>query len=84
MQWLDDHVPDRAARVRARIRETQGGRAYDPAFGTRMRGEGAMAEQVGQVFEVFRRKHNLDRQLPPLTGDAFRRPAQAGQMRLFG
>ena len=37
-QWLEQHFPDRAARVMARIREMRGGKDYDATFGTRMTG----------------------------------------------
>lgn len=38
--WLDQHFPQRAARVMARVREMRGGRDYDASFATRMKGEG--------------------------------------------
>lgn len=38
--WLDDHYPDRAAKVMATIRSLRGGRDNDPDFFSRMRGQG--------------------------------------------
>jgi hypothetical protein len=37
--WLDEHFPERRARVVARLREMRGGRDNDPRFGWRMRGD---------------------------------------------
>jgi DNA repair photolyase len=41
-EWLDRQFPDRAARVMGRVRELHGGRDYDPEWGKRMTGEGAL------------------------------------------
>ncbi len=82
--WLAEHCPDRQARVLRRIRETRAGRISDSQFGRRMRGTGAYAEQIAALFAVATRKLGLDRPLPPLSIDAFRRPPAVGdQMRLL-
>jgi DNA repair photolyase len=85
--WLEAHYPDRAARVRARIRETHGGRDYDPAWGKRMRGEGAAAELLAQRFKVTAARLGLARALPPLRTDLFEQPGAKGpsgvQLSLF-
>jgi hypothetical protein len=47
-RWLDQHYPDRAARVMARVREMRGGKDYDSSFGTRMKGEGIWAQLLQQ------------------------------------
>jgi len=49
-QWLAEHVPDRATKVMARVRELHGGMEYDPAFGKRMRGEGPWADLMAHRF----------------------------------
>ena len=41
--WLDAHAPLRAEHVLSLVRQCRGGRLNDPAFGRRMRGEGAYA-----------------------------------------
>jgi len=48
--WLDEHFPDRAARVMARIREMRGGKDYDSRWGARMKGEGVWAQLLHQRF----------------------------------
>jgi DNA repair photolyase len=81
--WLEAHFPDRRSRVLNRVREMRGGRLYDPAFGTRMRGEGVYAEHLRQLFETTRRKHGLDGGGVELSTGAFRRPPAGGQLPLF-
>jgi DNA repair photolyase len=81
--WLGAHYPDRRERVLGRIRECRAGRLSDARFGRRMRGEGAYAEQLAALFRAAARRAGLDRELPPLSTAAFRRPPQAGeQLRL--
>jgi len=82
--WLAEAFPDRAARVMARVRELHGGQDYDPAFGTRMTGQGKWADLMRQRFQLATRKLGLDRKLPALRSDLFKVPPQAGdQLSLF-
>ena len=60
-QWLQQHFPERAARVMARVREMRDGRDNDPRFGTRMRGEGAFADLLAQRFALARKRLGLER-----------------------
>ena len=62
-QWLQQHFPQRAARVMARIRDMREGRLNDPRFGTRMTGTGIWAELLRQRFERAVRRLGLN-QLP--------------------
>lgn len=82
--WVAEAYPDRAARIMARVRELHGGKDYDPAFGTRMTGQGAWAELMQQRFKLATRRLGLDRSLPPLRSDLFAVPPRSGdQMSLF-
>ena len=84
IRWLEDHVPERRDRVLHRIQDTRDGRLSDSAFGRRKRGQGEYAAQIAALFAAAARKHGLDRPLPPLNADAFRRPPAAGdQLRLL-
>ncbi len=47
-EWLDHHVPDKARRIMARIREMRGGQDYQADFGTRMKGQGIWADLIRQ------------------------------------
>jgi DNA repair photolyase len=83
-EWLRRTQPLRAERVLGRIRETRGGKLNSSTWGERMAGTGEIAEQIGNLFRLFRRKHGLDRKLPPQNCTLFRPPVpRSGQMRLF-
>lgn len=47
-RWLEQHVPERAARIMARVRDLRGGRNNDARFMSRMTGEGLWAELMAQ------------------------------------
>ena len=82
--WLQAHVPERAAKVMARVREMHGGQDYDPAFGRRMTGQGLWAGLLSQRFEKAMARLGLATRLPALRCDLFAPPAQAGdQLNLF-
>jgi DNA repair photolyase len=86
-RWLDQHFPDRAARVMARIREMRGGKDYDATFGTRMKGEGVWAQLIAQRLAKARARHGLDRERRELDVAQFRKPVATcrdGQGDLFG
>jgi len=86
-QWLEQHVPERAARVMARVREMRGGRDYDARFGTRMQGEGVWAQLLRQRFEKTAARLGLNRGRVELDLTQFRRPRKDrgdGQQDLFG
>jgi DNA repair photolyase len=71
--WLDNHFPDRKEKVLNRIRSMRNGRLNDPDFGSRMRGEGAMSEEIRQIFQVSCRRADLNRDREELNSKAFRR-----------
>jgi len=82
--WLQTHMPDRAARVMARVREMQGGKDYASDFGTRMTGTGVYAGMLQQRFARALRAAGLSRDLAPLRCDLFRVPPRPGdQLSLF-
>ena len=86
-RWLDDHFPDRAGRVMARVREMRGGRDYDARFGSRMRGEGVWAELLQQRLRKSIVRHRLGSERIELDLSRFRKPlapAKDGQRDLFG
>jgi DNA repair photolyase len=82
--WLAERLPDRAAKVLARVREVHGGRDYAPAWGKRMRGGGLWSDLVAQRFAKAVARLGLDAPQPPLRSDLFRLPPRAGdQLSLF-
>jgi len=84
-EWLELHYPDRAQKVRNRIRELRGGRDNDSRFGHRMRGQGTWAALLKSRFEASCRKHGLGSgRAAPLTTALFRPPNRSpGQMELW-
>jgi DNA repair photolyase len=48
--WLQQHIPEKAERIMARVRDMRGGKDYDAAFGTRMTGQGVWAQLLRQRF----------------------------------
>ena len=80
--WLDTHYRDRAAKVMSTIRAMRSGRDNDPAFGTRMRGQGAWYELMITRVQIARRKHGLDTERVVLRTDLFR-PPRGPQGELF-
>lgn len=76
-QWLDNHYPQRAARVMATLRTMRGGKDYDSRYGSRMRGEGVYAELLARRFALALRRAGLDgRGVPALDSVRFRPPSQ--------
>ena len=83
-EWLERTQPDRKERVLTRIRQTRDGKLNSAQFGTRIRGTGEIAEQIGNLFQVFARKHGLDKRLPAFDFTRFRPPTTGtGQQWLF-
>ena len=84
-QWLEQHFPDRAARVMARIREMRGGADNSSRFGERMTGSGVWAQLLRQRFQKASARLGLQRSRVELDLTQFRRggrsavamPAQA-------
>lgn len=81
-EWLQLHYPDRAAHVMSLVRQMRGGKDYDSAFGTRMRGQGPFADLVAMRFAKTRRRLGYGA-LPPLRTDLFappRKPSPQGEL----
>lgn len=81
-EWLQLHYPQRAQHVMSLIRQMRGGRDYDSAFGSRMRGQGPFAELVASRFARAHRRLGYGR-LPPLDCARFvapRAPSPQGEL----
>ena len=83
-QWLQQHRPQDAERVLARIRDCRQGELSDSAYGQRMSGTGAYAATIATTFNAFAKQRELDRRLDPLNTTGFVPPrAPSGQRSLF-
>jgi DNA repair photolyase len=59
--WLAAHYPERSQHVMSLIRQMRGGRDYDSAFGTRMRGEGVFAALIEKRFAIACKRAGFER-----------------------
>ncbi len=76
-EWLQAHVPDRAARVMSLVRQMRNGRDYDPEWGQRMTGDGPVAQLLGQRFDRACRQLGLNVERFRIDTAKFQVPAEA-------
>lgn len=82
--WLEQSFPDRVERVLGRVRQTREGQLNISEFHERMKGSGPLAQQIQQMFRLFRDRAGLASRLPPYDFSRFvSRPADGVQMQLF-
>lgn len=77
-EWLDTHYPLKADHVLNMIRDIRGGRDNDPAFGSRLRGQGVFADMIARRFRKACRDLGLNRPRTALDTGAFIAPALPG------
>jgi DNA repair photolyase len=84
-EWLDRTQTEAVRdKVSSLILHTRDGKWNDANFGSRMRGAGAIAEQIKTTFQVFSKKLGFERGGAGLDASQFRPPVgRDGQMRLF-
>lgn len=83
-EWLEANAPDRAKHVMTLVRQMRGGKDYDAAWNTRMKGTGPYAQMMARRFHMAVRRLGLNRPGRPLATQQFRRPARSGdQLALF-
>lgn len=83
-EWLAEARPDRAARVMSLVRQTRGGKDYDPDWSQRMKGSGPVADLIGARFKAAIKRYGLDGPRHDLDVTKFRVPADARpQLELF-
>ncbi len=72
-EWLALHYPERAAHFMSLVQQMRGGKDYDSAYGTRMRGEGPFADLIAMRFAKAYKRIGFGR-LPALDGSRFLAP----------
>jgi DNA repair photolyase len=83
-EWLGVHEPLKAAHVMSVIQNVRGGKDYDAKFGTRMRGEGPVADLIARRFALTCRRLGLNRKQRELDTSLFCAPPQrSDQLALF-
>ncbi len=73
-EWLRVNFPEKLDRIIGTVRSVRGGKLYVSDFATRMKGEGPYAEQVRQMFHVFRERLGFGVGSRGLRTEHFRRP----------
>ena len=83
-EWLEKHRPLRKEKILELIRDLRGGKLNDPNFGSRMRGEGPVAENLRQMFKIYSKRYGLNQKKIELASEHFKRPEQVGdQLKFF-
>ncbi|HMN67672.1 MAG TPA: PA0069 family radical SAM protein [Bdellovibrionales bacterium] len=72
--WLEKHRPLRKEKILENIRNIRGGKLNDGRFGSRMRGSGAIAEYMRQMFKITCKKLGLNEKKFALNSSEFSRP----------
>jgi DNA repair photolyase len=72
--WLERHRPERKEKVLGLIRDIRGGKMNDSNFGSRMKGEGPVAENLSQMFKIYSRREGLNEKDFELSTAHFSRP----------
>ena len=76
--WLAAHMPLRAQKVMAQVRELHGGKDYNAKFFARHRGTGVLADLIAARFARAKKRFGLDHsRLGRLRCDLFRPPSPA-------
>lgn len=83
LDWLEREIPTRVSKIINRIRDTRQGELSSAQFGTRLKGEGEIAEAINTLFHIHARKHNLAKRWHGLSTEHFRRDAGGKQISLF-
>ncbi len=82
--WLYKNLPDAADKVWNQITECHGGQVNDSRYGTRMSGEGKIAESIKQLFTMAKKKYLGGRKMPEYDFTIFKRPMKGGdQLKMF-
>ncbi len=77
LDWIEEHCPDRAGKIRSRLESLRGGALYDATFGTRMRGEGPFARQIAGLFDLACTRSGIARRRLELSTEHFIRPERS-------
>ncbi|MYZ47698.1 PA0069 family radical SAM protein [Propylenella binzhouense] len=77
-EWLMAEHPDRSRHVLSVMQSMRGGRDYDSEWGTRMRGSGPYAWQIGRRFELAAKRLGLNAERRGLRTDLFKPPVPIG------
>ncbi len=72
--WLKKAYPMKAQKVLNRIRQCHDGKLNDSRWFLRLRGTGVLAQQIEQLFTIFKERYFKGRTLPPWNLESFHNP----------
>jgi DNA repair photolyase len=75
VEWLQVHRPEKKEKVLSHIRSIRGGELNSSQFGSRMRGQGVYAEQLGKMFKLYTKKFGLNQKPIELSTSHFKKPS---------
>lgn len=81
--WVRKTYPDRADKILHQIQDCHNGKLNDSRYGSRMRGEGSIAEQISLQFKIARQLYFKDKYFPPLDFTKFDKSSSTSQLSLF-
>ncbi|HEV2558385.1 MAG TPA: PA0069 family radical SAM protein [Microvirga sp.] len=82
--WLQEHYPAKLKHVLSIVRQSHGGKDYDPQWRTRQTGVGPFAWLAGRRFETATARLGFNARRLKLRADLFTPPAEeTGQLALF-
>lgn len=79
LDWVRREFPNRAGKIINRIQDARHGRMSDARYGTRLKGEGQIAQAISRLFTLHAQRHGLSKRWSGLSTDHFRR---SGPLRL--
>lgn len=82
-EWLEVHRPLKKEKVLSLIRDMRGGKLNDANFVSRMQGQGAIADNLEKMFDLYVRKYGLNQKRIRLSTEHFRRPPKTGDQMSF-
>ncbi|WP_296342962.1 PA0069 family radical SAM protein [Winogradskyella sp.] len=80
--WIKKTLPDRADKVLNQIQDCHGGTLNESRYGKRMRGEGAIAQQINDIMNLARLKYFKGKAMPKLNTNSHEE-YKDGQLKLF-
>ena len=80
--WIKKTLPDKADKVLNQIKSCHGGQLNDSRFGTRMRGDGHIAQQIHDLVKLGRSQYFKDKKMPKLN-TSLHEQYKTGQLKLF-
>lgn len=73
LDWLHRELPERESKIINRLHEVRRGKLSDSRFGTRMLGEGKVAESIEDLFRLTCRKYHINKRTITLSTEHFLR-----------